>query len=161
MKNEKKKVVGIKELARLVSEQESDISAIETKLEDFEGYLDDKAAQSDLSDLEYRVSEIEDNVNDDNAKVEMIDELVEKVEELQSAHAVIEEMQSTIDSYCDKVNKLETLVKPLVAVDPISDKVNKLETLVKLLITKLPDSVLVALVGEKCDLKWYDCLQRR
>ena len=141
MKNEKKKVVGIKELARLVSEQESDISALESKLEVFEGDLDDKAAQSDLSDLEYRVFEIEDNVNDDNAKVEMIDELVEKVEELQSAHAVIEEMQSTIDSYCDKVNKLETLVK--------------------LLITKLPDSVLVSLVGEKYDLKWYDCLQSR
>jgi len=141
MKNEKKKVVGIKELARLVSEQESDISALESKLEVFEGDLDDKAAQSDLSDLEYRVWELEDNVNDDNAKVEMIDELVEKVEELQSAHAVIEEMQSTIDSYCDKVNKLETLVK--------------------LLITKLPDSVLVSLVGEKYDLKWYDCLQSR
>ena len=141
MKNEKKKVVGIKELARLVSEQESDISALESKLEVFEGDLDDKAAQSDVSDLEYRVGEVEDKVNDYEERVDKIDELVEKVEELQSDHAVIEDMLSTVDSYCDKVIKLETLVK--------------------LLITKLPDSVLVSLVGEKYDLKWYDCLQSR
>jgi len=149
MENEKKKkkVVGIKELARLVSEQESDInglallvseqerdiSALESKLEVFENDLDDKASQSDLSDLDDRVGEVEDKVNDYEERVDKIDELVEKVEELQSAHAVIEDMRSTVAFYCDKVIRLETLVK--------------------LLITKLPDSVLVALVGEKYDLK--------
>ena len=150
MKNEKKKVVGIKELARLVSEQESDISALESKLEVFEEDLVDKAAQSDLSDLEYRVGEVEDKVNDYEERVDKIDELVEKVEELQSDHAVIEDMLSTVD--------IEDMLS---TIDSYCDKVNKLETLVKLLITKLPDSVLVSLVGEKYDLKWYDCLQSR